>query len=92
MADREQTNVSTLQWRQNEHDGVSNHRPYDCLLNRLFMRRLKKTSKLRFTGLCEGNSPVTGEYPAQSASDAEKFPSDDVIMTQLCDIWDSFYK
>ena len=31
----------------------------------------RKTSKLRVTGLCEGNSPVTGEFPAQRASDAE---------------------
>ena len=30
-----------------------------------------KKSKLRVTGLCEGNSPVTGEFPAQRASDAE---------------------
>ena len=34
-------------------------------------RRSKKTSKLRVTGLCEGNSPVTGEFPAQRASNAE---------------------
>ena len=32
----------------------------------------KKTSKLCATGLCEGNSPVTGEFPAQRASNAEK--------------------
>ena len=25
-----------LQWRHNERDGVSNHQPQDCLLNRLF--------------------------------------------------------
>ena len=31
----------------------------------------KKTSKLRVTGLWEGNSPVTGEFPAQRASNAE---------------------
>ena len=31
----------------------------------------KNPSKLRVTGLCEGNSPVTGEFPAQSASNAE---------------------
>ena len=31
----------------------------------------KKTSKLRVTGLCEGNSPVTGKLPAQRASNAE---------------------
>ena len=33
-------------------------------------RRSKKTSKLHVTGLCEGNSPVTGEFPAQRASNA----------------------
>ena len=60
-------------------DGVSNHQLHDCLLNRLFRRRSKKTSKLRVTGLCEGNSPVTGEFPAQT-SNAEMFPFDDVIM------------
>ena len=30
-----------------------------------------KTLKLRVTGLCEGNSPVTSEFPAQRASNAE---------------------
>ena len=44
---------------------------HDCLLNGLFRRRSKKTSKLRVTGLCEGNSPVTGEFPAQRASNTE---------------------
>ena len=34
-------------------------------------RRSKKTSKLRVTGLCEENSPVTSEFPAQRASNAE---------------------
>ena len=31
----------------------------------------KKLSKLHVTGLCVGNSPVTGEFPAQRASNAE---------------------
>ena len=62
--------ITSLQWRHNEHDSVSNHQPHDCLLNRLFGRRSKKTSKLRVTGLCAGNSPVTGEFPAQRASNA----------------------
>ena len=35
------------------------------------LRTSKKTSKLRVTGLCEGNSPVTGEIHAQRASNAE---------------------
>ena len=60
-----------LQWRHNEQGGVSNHHHHDCLLNRLFMRRSKKTPKLRVTGICEGNSPVTGKFPAQRASNAE---------------------
>ena len=48
--------LSTLQWRHNERDGVSNHQHHDCLLNGLFRRRSKKTSRLRVTGLCAGNS------------------------------------
>ena len=61
----------TLRWRHNGRDGVSNHQPHDCLLNRLFGHRSKKTSKLRVTGLCAGNSPGPGEFPAQMASNAE---------------------
>ena len=61
-----------LQWRHNGRDGVSNHPPHGCLLKRLFWRRSKKISKLRVTGLCEGNSLVIGEFPAQRASNAEK--------------------
>ena len=64
--------LQTLQWRHNRRDGVSNHQPHDCLLNRLFRRRSKKTSQHRVTGLCAGNSPVTGEIPAQRASNGEK--------------------
>ena len=60
-----------LQWRHNGRDSVSNHQPHDCLLNRLFSRRSKKTSKIRVTDLCAGNSPVTGEFRAQMASNAE---------------------
>ena len=63
--------VHSLRWRHNGHDSVSNHQPHGCLLNRLFRRRSKKTSKLRVTGLCAGNSPETGEFPAQMASNAE---------------------
>ena len=58
-------NSMPLQWRHNEHDGVSNHQSHDCLLNRLFGHTWKKTSKLRVTGLCN----------------AEKVSFDDVIMS-----------
>ena len=70
----------SLQWRHNERYGVSNHQPHDCLFYRLFRRRSKKTSKLRVTGLCVRDSPVTGEFPAHMASNAKMFPFDDVIM------------
>ena len=54
--------LSTLQWRHNGRHGVSNHQPHD---------RLLKTSQFRVTGLCAGNSPGTGEFPAQKASNEE---------------------
>ena len=52
-----------LQWRHNQCDCVSNHWRLDCLFNSL--------SKLHVTGLCVGNSPVTGEFPTQRASNAK---------------------
>ena len=75
-----------LQWRHDVRHGVSNHQPHDCLLNRLFRRGSKKTSKLRVTGLCEGwpvNSPHKGPVTWKM------FPFDDVIMfwTKETKIW-----
>ena len=60
-----------LLWRHNGRGSISNHQPHECLLSRLFRCRSKKTSKLRITGLCAGNSPGTGEFPTQMASNAE---------------------
>ena len=60
-----------LQWRYSGRDSVSNHQPREWLLKRLIRHRSKKTSKLRVTGLCAGNSPETGEFPPQRASNAE---------------------
>ena len=61
----------SLQWRHNGCHSVSNRQPHECSLNRLLRRRSKKISKLRVTDLCVWNSPVTGEFPAQTASNAE---------------------
>ena len=73
--------LGSLRWRHNGRVGVSDHQPHDFLLNCSFRRRSKKRSKLHVTGLCAGNSPVTGEFPAQKASDAECVSIfDDVIM------------
>ena len=76
--------ITTRGWQEaemnNGRDGVSNHQPHHSLLNRLFGGRWKKTLKLRVTGLCAGNSPVTGEFPVQMGSNAEMLPFDDVII------------
>ena len=65
------TSSVSLQWHHNGCDSVSNHQPHDCFLNCVFRHRSKKTSKLCVTGLCAGNSPEAGEFPAQMASKAE---------------------
>ena len=52
----------SLLWRHNGHEGVSNHQPQPFI-----RRRSKKSSKLRVTGLCAWNSPVTTEFPSQMA-------------------------
>ena len=86
----------TLRWRHNDHAGVLNHQPHGCLLNRLFRRKSKKTSKLRVTGLCAGNSPGTGEFPTQMASYAEnvsiwwrhhELPYEGAHEAEKCSLW-----
>ena len=69
-----QNNLNSLQRRYNGPDSVSNHQLHDCFLNRLFRRRSKKTSKLRVTGLCAGNSPHKWTVTRKM------FPFGDVIM------------
>ena len=54
--------ATELQWHQNDRDGILDQQPS---LNRLFRYRSKKTSKFCVTGLCEVNSAMTGEFPAQ---------------------------
>ena len=62
---------NTVWWRNNGHNSISNH----CL--RIVYSTIysdadeRKPSKLRVTGLCAGNSPGTGEFPAQMACNAE---------------------
>ena len=71
---------TTLRWRHNERDSVSNHQPHGCLLDGLLRRRSKKTSKLRVTGLCVGNSPKPVNSPHKGPVTQKMFPFDDVIM------------
>ena len=70
-------------WSHNGHRGVSNHQPHDCLLNRLFRRRSMKTSNLRVTGHCAGNSPGPVNSPHKGPVTRKMFPFDDVIMKSL---------
>ena len=70
----------TLHWRHNDHGSVSNHQPHGCLLNRLLRRRSKKTSKLRVTGHCAGNSPGPVNSPHKGPVTRKMVPFNDVIM------------
>ena len=77
-----------LHWRHNDHGGISNHQPHGCLLNRLFRRKSKKTSKLRVTGLCVWNSPGPVNSPHKGPVTRKMFPFDDVIMSLFVTRWD----
>ena len=70
----------SLRWRHNERDSVSNHQPHGCLLNGLLRRRSKKTSKLRVTGLCVGNSSGPVNSPHKGPVTRKMFP----LMTSSC--------
>ena len=74
--------ILMLRWRHNGLDGVSNHQPHDCSLNRLFRRRSMSSSKLRVTGLYARNSPVTAVNSSHKWPVTRKmFPLDDVIIS-----------
>ena len=68
------TGQISIQWRHNDHDGVSNHQPHGCLL-RLFRRRSKKTPKLHVTGLCVGKSPGPVNSPHKGPVTRKTFPN-----------------
>ena len=68
-----------LHGRHNERKGVSHHRRVNCLLNRLFRCRSKKTPKLCVTGLCEGNPPVVS--PHKGSVTRRILPFYDVVMS-----------
>ena len=70
----------TLQWRHNEHDGVSNHQPYDCLLNLYSgadQRKHRSSASLAFVrGIHRGPVNSPHKWPVTR----KMFPFDDVIM------------
>ena len=85
-----------LQWRHNERDGVSNHQPNQCLLNRLFGRRSKKTSESASLAFVWGIDRGPVNSPHKWPVTRKMFPFDDVIMefayASINALWNEFRK
>ena len=69
-----------LQWRHNRHDGVSNNQPHDCLLNCLFRRGSKKTSKSLSLAFVRGINRWPVNSPHKWPVTWKMFSLDDIIM------------
>ena len=72
--------ASTLLWRHNGHDGVSNHRPRDCLLNRLFRRIQRKHQSSATLACVWGIHRWSVNSPHKGPVTRKMFPFDGVIM------------
>ena len=78
---------ASLQWRHNGCDGVSNHQPHDCLLNRYSCgdkRKHQSSASLAFVWGIH-RSPVNSphKWPVRR----KMFPFDDVIMFDSILLW-----
>ena len=60
---------SSLRWHHNGRDSISNHQPHDCLP--FIQTQIKENIKAPCHWPLCGNSPGTGEFPVQMASNAE---------------------
>ena len=69
----------TLHWRHNDRDGVSNHQPRGCLLNRSGADERKHQSSASMA-FVRGNSPGPVNSPHKGPVTRKMFPFDDVIM------------
>ena len=75
---------TSLHWRHNGRDSVSNHQPYYCLLNHLFKRRLnKKHQSFASPAFVWGIHRWSVNSPHKGPVTRKMFPSDDVIMLRL---------
>ena len=74
-----------LQWRHNGHDGISNHQPHDCLLNRLFRRRSKKTSNSALPVFVRGSHWSAVKSPHKGPLTWKMFTFYDAIMASV--VW-----
>ena len=72
---------ASLQWRQNEHNGVSNHQPRDCLYSTVYsgadQRKLQSSASLAFV---RGIHRWPVNSPHKRPVTRKMFPFDDVIM------------
>ena len=69
------------QWRHNGRGGVSDHRPHDCLLNRLFRLRSKKNIKSSSSlAFVRGIHRWPANSPHKWPVTRKMFPFDDVNM------------
>ena len=70
----------TLLWSHNERDGVSNHQPHDCLLNRLFKAQIKEHQSSGSLPFVRGIHRWTVNSPHKGPVTRKMLPLDDVIM------------
>ena len=71
---------SSLLWRHNGRDGVSNQQHHDCLLNRLFRRRYKNHQSSPLLALVQGSHRWPVNSPYRAPVTRKMFPFDDVII------------
>ena len=64
-----------------EHNGISNHKHFHFLLKRLSRLTLKTASRIRVTGICEGNPPVISCF--HSPLTRKIFTFHDMIMLNM---------
>ena len=79
--------VASLQCRHNGHDGVSNHQPRHCLLNRLFRRRWNETPKTP----CHW--PLVRGIHRWPVNSPHKWPvTRKISIWSLCDNWEGTWR
>ena len=59
----------------------------EALINRLFRRRSKKTSKLSVTGLCAGNSPGTAQMASYAENVSISWRHHDLLISSWTNCW-----
>ena len=69
-----------LQWRHYQRNGVSNHRRIDCLFNRMFRRRSKKTKSSASLAFVKGIHRWSVYSRHKGPVTRKIFPFDDVII------------